>query len=264
MSSQSERGRAAERFKASLPARLLHDGKQHPCAAHDLSRSGVLLTGQLPSPESPDVEVIITTVGNDLELRVTAALVHVQQDESGETKLGLQFQDLNAKQKETVELMVYRVMEGMAPAALEALSKKASSGEIRQALDSIPLPHRIMLARRGELKERTLMRNDSNPAVLEALARNPKILMPEILALARVRHLAPSTVTFMADDQRWTGNEELKILLATHPRVTFLTAEKIVASLSEAALQRLLRRSGLQPGVRTKLMARLSRKKTQF
>jgi hypothetical protein len=68
----------------------------------------------------------------------------------------------------------------------------------------------------------------------------------------------------MAEDLRWTGNEELKILLATHPRVTFATAEKIVSSMSEAALQRLLRRSGLQPGVRKKLQAKLSRKAGQF
>ena len=55
------------------------------------------------------------------------------------SKLGLQFHDLNAKQKEIVESMVYRVMEGMAPAALEALSKKASVGEIRQGPDPLPV-----------------------------------------------------------------------------------------------------------------------------
>jgi len=265
MGSQAKPGRVDERFQASLPARLLHEGKEHPCAALDLSRSGVLLIGELPDPESPEVEVIITTTTGDLELRVTASLVHVQQStEDGQTKLGLQFHDLNAGQKETVESMVYRVMEGMAPAALKALSKKASAGEIRQALNNIPQPHRIMLARRGQLEERAVIRHDSNPEVLEALARNPNILLPEILALARVRHLVPSTVKVMAEDPRWTGNEELKILLATHPRVTFATADKIVSSLGEAALQRLLHRSGLQPAVRKKLMTKLSRKAGRF
>jgi hypothetical protein len=264
MGSQSKADRADERFKASLPARLLYEGREYPCAAHDLSRSGVLLTGELPHPESPDVEVIITTAGGDLELRVTAAIVHMQQsEEAAETRLGLQFNELEAGQKEIVESMVYRVMEGMAPAAIEALSEKASAGEIRQALNNIPLPHRIMLARRGQLKERTIIRNDSNPEVLEALARNPNILLPEILALARLRHLAPSTVTAMAEDPRWLGNEELKILLVTHPRVTFTTADKIVASMNEAVLQRVIRRSGLQPGVRQKLMAKLAHKPGQ-
>jgi hypothetical protein len=249
---------------ASLPARLLHEGKEHPCVARDLGRSGVLLIGELPTPASPDVEAIISTPTGDLELRVTAALVHAQRDEEeGETKLGLQFQDLTAKQKETVETMVYRVMEGMAPAALAALPKKASAGEIRQALNNIPIPHRIMLARRGQLDERATIRHDGNPDVLDALARNPNILLPEILALARVRHLAPATVTLMSEDPRWAGNEELKLLLATHPRATFQTADKIASSLSDLALQRLLRRSGLQPGVRKKLMAKLAHKAGQ-
>lgn len=253
--------RTDERFKASLPARMLQEGRELPCAAHDLSRSGVLLIGELPVPETPDVDLIISTSGSDLELRVTASLVHVQRgEEGGPTKLGLQFQELTAEQKKTVESMVDRVMEGMAPAAIEALPKTASAGEIRQALSNIPLPHRIMLARRGELKERRIIRHDSSPEVLEALARNPKILLPEILALARMRHISPSTVTTIAEDPRWTGNEELKIILATHPRVIFATAEKIVASLSESALQRIIRKPGLQPGVRNKLMVKLARK----
>jgi hypothetical protein len=120
-----------------------------------------------------------------------------------------------------------------------------------------------MLARRGQQDERAIIRHDSNPEVLEALARNPNILLPEMLALARVRHLSPSTVTLIAKDPRWAQNEELKILLATHPRVTFQTADKIASSFGELALQRLLRRSGLQPGVRKKLMAKLSHKAGQ-
>jgi hypothetical protein len=90
--------------------------------------------------------------------------------------------------------------------------------------------------------------------------RNPNILLPEILALARVRHLSPATVTWMAEDPRWAANEELKILLATHPRVTFATAEKLVTTMSEAALRRVIRRPGLQQGVRKRLMAKFSKK----
>jgi hypothetical protein len=261
MANETEEKRADRRFQASYPARLHYEGKAYPCVAFDLSRSGVLLVGELPKPETPRVEVGIETPAGDINIRIKAQVAYfLASEEKLKTKLGLQFRELESAQSEIIESLVYRAIEGMAPAAIEALSKKAPAGEIRQALNNIPPPHRIMLARRGELKERTLLRSDSNPEVLEALARNPKITMPEILALAQVRHLAPSTVTLLAEDQRWTGNEELKILLATHPRVTFETAEKIVASLSEAAVQKLLRRSGLQPGVRQKLMAKLSRK----
>jgi hypothetical protein len=261
MASKTESKRGGSRFQASLPATLHYDGKDHPCAAFDLSRSGVLLTGDLPQPESPDVEVSIETATGDLRIRIAAQLVHLQYDEQErKTRLGLQFTELDTKQRATVESMVYRVMEGMAPAALAALPNKASAGEIRQALNNIPLPHRVMVARRGQLKERQIILHDSNPEVLEALVRNPNILLPEILALARVRHLSPATVNLMAEDPRWAANEELKILLASHPRVTFTTAERIVQSLSEAGLKRVIRRPGLQPGVRKKLTAKLAKK----
>jgi hypothetical protein len=261
MASKTEPKRADSRFQASLPATLHYDGKDYPCSAFDLSRNGVLLSGELPQPDTPDVEVSIKTATGDLRLRITAQLVHIQRDEQEQkTKLGLQFTELDSRQREIVESMVNRVMEGMAPAALAALPKKASAGEIRQALNNIPLAHRVMVARRGQLEERRTIRHDAHPEVLEALARNPNILLPEILALARVRHISPATVAFMAEDPRWGGNEELKILLASHPRVTFTTAERIVNTLSEAGLKRVIRRPGLQPGVRKKLTAKLARK----
>ncbi len=262
MTSKTESKRAGGRFQASLPAILHYDGNDYSCSAYDLSRHGVLLSGDLPQPESPDVEVSIESATGDLRVRVAAQLAHVQCDEEeGKTRLGLQFMELDTDQRETVEAMVHRVMEGMAPAALAAFSQKTSAGEIRQALNDIPLAHRVMVARRGQMKERQIIRHDSSPEVLEALARNPNILLSEILALARLRHLSPATVTFMAEDPRWAGNEELKILLASHPRVTFATAERIVQSLSAAGLRRIIHRPGLQPGVRERLTAKLAKKR---
>ena len=39
------------RFLAGLPASMQLDGLEHPCRAHNLSRNGVLLVGDLPKPE---------------------------------------------------------------------------------------------------------------------------------------------------------------------------------------------------------------------
>ena len=48
--------------------------------------------------------------------------------------------------------------------------------------------------------------------------------------------------------------------IATHPRVTFTTADKVVNRLNDLALARLIRRPGLHRGVKQKLMVKLSRK----
>lgn len=261
MSDPSESSRRQSRFLASLPATLCHGGEEHPCEALNLSRSGVLLVGALPRPEEPDLELRIATATGDLELRAVARVVHVQQDaEQGETKIGLQFTELDAAQNRTVDLLVARIVEGRAPAALERLPRGASAAESREALKKVSAAHRVALALRGQAREREFLRRDPDPNVLQALVRNPRITLPEIINIARVPHLLPTTLEIMATDPRWLQDDELKIMIATHPRVTFQTADRIVSGMSDILLQRLLSRSGLQPAVRAKLMARLTRK----
>ena len=261
MTTETESGRVQPRFMAALPATLRRGDEELPCEAFNLSRSGVLLVGKFPEPDEPDLELCITTPAGDRELRTVARLVHVQYDpEKDERKLGLQFTELDAAQHETVDLLVARIVEGMAPAALDGLSRTASPAEAHDALKKIPGAHRVALARRAQAREREFLRRDPEPQVLEALARNPRITLPEILALARVPHLLPSTIEIMATDPRWKRNDEIKVLLATHPRASFSTVEAIVSGLNDIVLQRVLLRPGLNPAVREKLMTRLARK----
>lgn len=261
MNTQSGPQRGHARFLAALPAILRYAGDDLPCEAFNLSRSGVLLVGDLPQPEEPELELCIAAPAGDLELRAVARLVHVQRDDAqGVTRLGLQFIDLDAAHHETVDLLVARVVEGVAPAALEGLPDGASVAEIREALGKISTGHRVALAQRGQARERGILRHDPDPHVLEALARNPGISLPEIIGLARMPQLLPSTVEIMAGDPRWSGSDELKILLVTHPRATFSTADGIVSRMSDLLVQRVLRRPGLHPAVREKVMVRLARK----
>jgi hypothetical protein len=253
--------RKAQRFAASLPAVLHERGRDYPCDALNLSRTGVLLVGALPEPGSPDVELTLQTPTADLELRLFARLAHRgRDDESGETKLGVQFLNLDPSQAEAIDQMVARVVEGMAPAALDGLDRGASLAECRAALEKIPLAHRIILARRAQVREREVLRHDADPQVLEALARNPSIVLPEIIALLRMHSLLPSTVEIIANDSRWAHSDEARILVATHPRASFTTADRAVARLSDMLLQRVVHRPGLNPAVREKVMRRLSRK----
>ena len=253
--------RGKSRFLAALPAVLHLEGEDLPCAADDLSRSGVLLQGEITVPTNPDVEVTISTPPGDRSVRIAGRVVHVHAEpDSAEVRLGLQFEFVSDEQAETIDLIVSRVVEGMAPAALEGIDPKASLGEIRTALGKITPAHRVSLAARCGLKERAILKHDPDPHVLEALGRNPNVNLHEIKLLLRRRDLLPSTLEIIAEDVRWRGDEELKITIATHIRVPFTTADKIVRGLNDLAIGRLIQRPGLHPGVKQKLMVKLSRK----
>jgi hypothetical protein len=163
------------------------------------------------------------------------------------------FQELSDAQRETLESLVARVVEGVSPAAIEALPHDASVRQIREALERIPAAHRAAIASRGAAREREIMIQDPDPQVLDALARNPNLTPPELRTLLRSRQLLPRTLQHLCRDGRWTGTEEFKINIACHPNVPFSVAERLIESLGADAKRRALVQPGLNPALRMKL-----------
>jgi hypothetical protein len=251
----------ASRFQAGIPAELHYEGKDYPCVGRSLSRTGILLVGHVPWPSEPEVPFSLRTASGDLQLELVGRVVHAfRSEDDGEMRLGLQFDQLDDKRRATLESLINRVTEGVAPAPLEMLPRGATPRQVREALDSIPVAHRISLAARAQLKERRFLNEDSNLQVMEGLARNPNISAQEIRELARRPNLLPSTLDLIANDRRWFNDEELKIILVTHPRTKLAIAEEIVARMSDRSLKKVLRSPGLHPTLKSKLLARFSGK----
>ncbi len=248
--------RRTARFLAALPATVYEPGgSEFSCEALNLNRESVLLRGNLPRPEGREIRFAIRSVAGDLELPLTGHVARVAKEEDGCLAIGVRFDEVPEARRPTLEALIARVVEGQAPAALETLTVASSPGEIRAALDKIPVPHRIALAMRAMAQERAWLRHDANPKVLEALARNPNTNIREIKELVRMPDHLPTTLAAIADDVRWKRDDELKVMVATHPRVTLRVAEKLVASMDAKTRQKTLQTPGLHPALRAKLLA---------
>jgi PilZ domain-containing protein len=239
----------APRFQASLPATARLAGADHTCTAENLSRSGALLLGQFPETEEADLTLTI------MRLELPCRIVF-RQDE----RMGVVFENLSPEQATGVEGLLSRVVQGASLGALEALTTASSPAAVRTALQKISVPHRMGLALRAGPRERDWLRHDPDPAVLEALARNANAVPHEIKLLLRRADLLPSTLDQIAEDVRWSKDEEIQRMICCHPRVPLQTADRVVERMSELAIGRLLRQSGLEPGVRQKLMRKLALK----
>lgn len=259
MADDSRTGRGASRFRAGLTAVLLVDGEELACSAFDLSRSGVLLVGELPEVDRRRVRVRLESAAGDLRLTSDAEVVRCGEPEPDGRRVGVVFHDLGEEQTRELDALVSRVVEGMAPAPLEALKSGATTDEIRTTLGRIPLAHRITLAGRAELRDRKILIQDPSPQVLEALARNPNLTTPELRSLVRLQQLRPSTLELLAADPRVSGAEELRLLVATHPKTPLSAAEKLVAMMNARTVERLIQMPGLHPVLRTKLGAKRRR-----
>jgi hypothetical protein len=93
---------------------------------------------------------------------------------------------------------------------------------------------------------------------MDALARNPSLLLPEVMTLLRMPHLFPSTLEIIGRSSRWT--EPVKELVATHRNTPVAVADALVSRMSPASLERVIRASGLNAALRAKVLARLPRR----
>lgn len=253
-------GSRAPRFHAALVAVLESPSGDLECEALDLSRTGALLEGGLPANLGDPVTVRIRSRAGDLEGRFAGKIARIEPDsDGGGQRIGVEFTGLGPEQGRILESLLGRLMEGLNPGSLQSLRPGAPSHEIRKALEAIPLAHRIALAARGGPREREILRHDMQPQVLESLARNPNLLQSEALSLASNPQTISSTLEVLAADPRWAADWDIRVHVASHPRVPVALAERIVAGLPASALRKALARPSLLPALRDRILKRIVR-----
>ncbi len=250
--------RQGYRFPTGLPAELHDGGQTIPCGARNISRSGVLLVGPLPTPSATVVELTVRSATGTLAVRLSGRVVRVDPDaEEGGTLIALEFVDMDDARRAALESFIARILESQTVGPLSSLKPGAPPPEVRKVLGAIPLSLRIALATRVvPVKDREFLRLDTNPAVLEALVHNPNVTVVEARAIAESPYLMPGTIDALANDLRFKGDEELRMTLAVHPRVSLATAEKITADFKVRQLKKLLAKPGLNQILREKLFRR--------
>jgi len=254
--------RGSTRFAAGVPAVLHYRERDYECRAHNLSRSGTRLVGELPEPEDPEVCITLRSGAGDLSLDLVGRVANVKDEGDEGISVGVQFRSLDDAGTAVLESLVNRVVEGRAPAPIRELAPGAPEREVVAVLERIPLHHRVALAQRGLPKERGFLMLDPQVQVLEALARNPNLTRAEIVNLVRMPNLLPTTIEIMAKDIRWAKDEEFQILIATHPRAPIPVAEKVINSLKELIQIKVLRTPGLNPVLRDKLSRKFANRRS--
>ena len=180
--------RGANRYQSNLGGTIEADNRESECAVSNLSRSGALVAGRFPPPDSSEVWLTVRSPIGDLKLSLASKITRTSIDpDSGVCSLGVEFLKIHDEDRTTLEALIARVVEGVSMAGLENLPDNATPLQIRKALEKIPLPHRIQVASRGTPKEREIMMHDTNLQVVDALARNPSLLVHEVTNSKRIK-----------------------------------------------------------------------------
>jgi hypothetical protein len=252
--------RNSYRIRKGVRAELSLGDRTVECEAQNLSRGGVLLVGDLQGPLEGTVELALMAPTGSLTLHLSARVIRVEPDPGGDgARMALEFVDMDDSRRDAIEVFVARLLEAPAASSFDHLKPGAPPQDVKKALEAIPLPQRISMSSRAPLKDREILRLDSNPAVLEALVRNPGLGVEEARAIAASAYLLPGTLDALANDLRFKDDEALRIAVASHPRVSFPTAEKVTADFKVPQIKKLLARPGVSQALREKLFRRTQR-----
>jgi hypothetical protein len=246
------------RFAAGVPATVHLPKNDYECVAYNLSRTGALMVGSFPNLAGYRVEATLRFPQGDPAVRLAGRVVRADHEE-GDDHLAVEFMEVDDEKRDRLEVLLARIIEGYAPAPIEALRSGAPVQEVRRALDQVPLPHRISLATRAKPREREFLCQDTHPQVLEALARNPNLRVDEARSLAALPDLRPSTLELLSRDPRWAHDEEVQCAVVAHRRTPLVLAQRIVDRLKPPAIRKLIQRPGVPPAIRTQLQKRLAR-----
>jgi hypothetical protein len=253
--------RQGYRFRIGIPAELVRGPEIVACDAQNLSRSGTLLVGSFEAAQGESLEISLKSPTGSLTVDVTGRVTRITPNSDGDGIMaGIEFVEMDDTRREALETLLARMLEAPSGSPLDSLKPGCPPQDIRKALEAIPLPQRIALAARATPKERDYLRQDTNPAVLEALGRNPGLAVAEARLLATSSYLLASTLEALSQDGRFKDDEDVRFAIATHQRVSLSTAERMTADLKVPQVRKLLAKPGLNQILREKLVRKLTRR----
>jgi hypothetical protein len=192
------------------------------------------------------------------QARLTGRIIRASvDDESSSLSLAIEFVEMDEARRDDLEILLARLLEsGAAAGPFDALKPGASPLDVKKVLEGIPLPQSWNLASRAALREREYLRMDTNPAVLDALIKNPNFVLAEARAIAAVPFLSPGSIDALALDSRFGGDEELILALAAHTEDRPARAGAADRTAQAPQLRRLLAKPGLTAALRDRLLKR--------
>ena len=112
---------------------------------------------------------------------------------------------------------------------------------VRVRLPELTVGERVTLARVASRGLVAQLRDEEDPAVLKALAGNPRLTEGDVLRVLSRPGLTAEFLGWLADQSTWSQRSEPRRALVRHPRTPAASALRLVARLSRRQVEELAR-----------------------
>ncbi len=125
---------------------------------------------------------------------------------------------------------------------------------------SLPMHQKVVAAKRGNRSVRNLLLQEGHKKVLTHLLNNPQLSAGEVMQMMKISNLSTELIQAIAKNSQWSQNEEIKYLIAVHPKTPLPLALKTLGALSTKNLAKIAK-AGYRAQIKSKAVKLLEQKR---
>ncbi len=125
----------------------------------------------------------------------------------------------------------------------EGAAEAGGAGTVWDRVHAMTPPQKMLLAPKADRVTRAVMMQDSDPMLLFALLKNPRLELDEVVRIAKASSLGYQAAELILKTAQWSGNLEVRVAIIHNPRLPLPLALRILPSLPDAEL-RLIAKGG--------------------
>jgi hypothetical protein len=136
-------------------------------------------------------------------------------------------------------------------------SDDTPSGTIWEQVRRMTPPQRIVLAAKADRLTRTILVQDSDPQVLFALLKNPRLGLDEVLRIAKSSFLSFQAAELILKTNPWFANLDIRVALIHNPKLPTPFALRILPTLPESEVRPIAKGSATSMPLKQAALRRL-------
>jgi len=118
-----------------------------------------------------------------------------------------------------------------------------AAGTLWESLRGMPAPKKILLAPKADRMTRAILVQESDPQVLFALLRNPRVSIDEVVRIAKSSFLSFQATELILKTSPWFANLDVRLALIHNPRVPLPFALRILPTLPDHEVRKIAKGS---------------------
>ncbi len=118
-------------------------------------------------------------------------------------------------------------------ASPEVVEDEAAPGTLWEQLRRLTPPQKMLLAPKADRLTRALLVQDSDPQVLYALLKNPRLATDEVLRVAKSSFLSFQAAELILKTNPWFANLDVRVALIHNPKLPLPFALRILPTLPD-------------------------------